>query len=263
MPRSTRAGTGTSSRSGSLSRHSTRSHTSQPLSLAKVYSSHIDDQHGFHHEHDEYDQQYQWPAFGQERRVPSTSSTATAEEKEELESVQDTEEGLADVKPGQQTDVEKAARPPLQTRQSSKRKDPNIVTWEGPDDPENPKNWTRRRRWAATLIVSSFTFISPVSSSMVAPALGSMARDLHVTSEVETQLMLSIFVLAYAIGPLFFGPLSEMYGRVPLLQLGNLFYFVWNLACGFARSGPEMLAFRFLSGLGGSAPLAIGGGVLG
>jgi hypothetical protein len=31
-------------------------------------------------------------------------------------------------------------------------RDPNLVTWEGPDDPENPKNWTFKRKWAATLV---------------------------------------------------------------------------------------------------------------
>lgn len=71
------------------------------------------------------------------------------------------------------------------------------VTWNGPDDPENPKNWTYKKKWAATLIVSSFTFISPVSSSMVAPALPAMARQLGITNSVEQSLILSIFVLAY------------------------------------------------------------------
>lgn len=53
-----------------------------------------------------------------------------------------------------------------------------------------------------------------------------------------------------------------MYGRVIVLQLSNLFYLCWNLGCGFAKTKGQMLAFRFLSGLGGSAPLAIGGGLL-
>ncbi|KAF1992319.1 MFS multidrug transporter-like protein [Aulographum hederae CBS 113979] len=141
-------------------------------------------------------------------------------------------------------------------------KDPNLVTWDGPDDPKDPKNWTFKRKWAATFIVSSFTFISPVSSSMVAPALSSIASDLHITAEVESQLVLSIFVLAYAVGPIILGPLSEMYGRVPILQLSNLWFLAWNLGCGFAQSKEQLLAFRFLSGLGGSAPLAIGGGTL-
>ena len=136
------------------------------------------------------------------------------------------------------------------------------MTWDGPNDKANPKNWSMRRKWAATLIVSCFTLVSPVSSSMIAPALGSISRDFHITQTVEAQLTLSIFVLAYAIGPLFLGPLSEIYGRVLVLQLANAFYFAWNLGCGFAQNKGQLMAFRFLSGLGGSAPLAIGGGLL-
>jgi MFS family permease len=52
------------------------------------------------------------------------------------------------------------------------------------------------------------------------------------------------------------------YGRLPVLQLSNIFYLIWNTACGFSRSKSQILAFRFLSGIGGSAPLAIGGGIL-
>ncbi|KAL1892202.1 hypothetical protein Sste5346_007158 [Sporothrix stenoceras] len=140
--------------------------------------------------------------------------------------------------------------------------DPNLVKWEGPDDPQNPKNWTIGRKWAAVFIVSLFTFISPVSSSMVAPALPDIGRELHITSSVEQLLTLSIFILAYAVGPLFLGPLSELYGRVIVLQLSNLVYLFFNLGCGLAKTRGQMIAFRFLSGFGGSAPLAIGGGVL-
>lgn len=97
---------------------------------------------------------------------------------------------------------------------------------------------------------------------MVAPALGAISAEFGITSDVESQLTLSIFILAYAIGPLFLGPCSEIYGRVPVLQLANLVYLVFNIACGVCTSKGQMLAFRFLSGLGGSAPLALGGGVL-
>lgn len=113
----------------------------------------------------------------------------------------------------------------LEKKQTTRSiKDPNLVSWDGPDDPANPKNWSFKMKWAATIVVSSFTFISPVSSSMVAPALGTIAAEFGITNEVESQLVLSIFVLAYAIGPLFLGPLSEIYGRVPVLQLANMFY---------------------------------------
>ncbi|PGH02305.1 hypothetical protein GX51_04746 [Blastomyces parvus] len=146
------------------------------------------------------------------------------------------------------------------TRSSSK--DPNLVTWSGPEDPENPLNWSHSAKWASVLIVSSFTFISPVSSTMVAPALATIGKEFDITSSMEQVLVMSIFLLAYAVGPFVLGPLSEIFGRVAILQLANLFYLVFNTACGFAQTKQQILAFRFLSGLGGSAPQALGGGVI-
>ena len=97
---------------------------------------------------------------------------------------------------------------------------------------------------------------------MVAPALDLIARELHIISSLQTNLVLSIFVLAYAIGPLIIAPLSEIYGRVHVLQSFNFVFLVFNLACGFAKTKEQLMLFRFLSGVGGSAPLAIGAGML-
>lgn len=142
-------------------------------------------------------------------------------------------------------------------------RDPNLVSWESLDDPRNPKNWSLSRKWATVAIVSAFTFISSLASSMVAPTLPSISADLHITNSILSQMSLSMFVLAYAFGPLLLAPLSELYGRVPVLQLANLVFLVFNLACGFAQDSAQLLVCRFFAGLGGSAPLAVGGGVLG
>ncbi|PGH18804.1 hypothetical protein AJ79_00217 [Helicocarpus griseus UAMH5409] len=156
--------------------------------------------------------------------------------------------------------VRSASRP--QKTRTRSIQDPRLVTWDGAEDPTNPKNWSLKKKWAATVVVSCFTLMSPVSSSMVAPALPTIAQEFGIQNEVESQLVLSIFLLAYAIGPLLLGPLSEIYGRVIVLQLANLFYLVFNIACGVSQSKSQLTAFRFFAGLGGSAPLAIGGGVL-
>ncbi|KAK2878180.1 hypothetical protein FQN49_001083 [Arthroderma sp. PD_2] len=140
--------------------------------------------------------------------------------------------------------------------------DPNLVTWNGPADPENPKNWPKNEKWKNTWAISLFVFISPVSSAMIAPALEQLGESLGMHTEIEVYLSLAIFILAYAIGPIFFGPASELYGRVRLLQFSNVWYLVWNLGCGFATNKEEFFAFRFLAGIGGSAPLAIGGGAI-
>lgn len=93
--------------------------------------------------------------------------------------------------------------------------------------------------------------------------MDSLADDLRITNGVEVQMSLTIFMLAFAFGPLFIGPVSETIGRAPVLIACNMFYLVWNLACGLARNKAEFFCFRILAGLGGSAPLTVGGGVLG
>lgn len=47
-----------------------------------------------------------------------------------------------------------------------------------------------------------------------------------------------------------------------MLQLASVWFLIFCLACGFAQNKSELLAFRFLSGLGASAPQSTGGGVL-
>ncbi|KAK5061211.1 hypothetical protein LTR84_007753 [Exophiala bonariae] len=178
------------------------------------------------------------------------------------DSPSDSSSQTVDIDDKEDRDVE-ANRPQIRREKSTKSiKDATLVSWESDKDPENPKNWTYRKKWAATLIISAFTFISPVSSSMTAPALNVIGEDLGINNNIEKSLTLSIFVLAYAVGPLLLGPLSEIYGRVIVIQLANLFFLVFNIGCGFAQTKGQLIAFRFLSGLGGSAPLSIGGGVL-
>ncbi|KAL7895366.1 major facilitator superfamily domain-containing protein [Trichoderma sp. SZMC 28014] len=162
-----------------------------------------------------------------------------------------------------QRDLERGDGDAIEKTPTVRVDDPNVVKWTGPDDPENPKNWLLKRKWAAVFCVSCFTLISPVASSMVAPGLPQISKDLHITEEIESALVLSIFVAAYALGPLMWGPLSELFGRTIILQVSNLWFLLFNLGCGLARTEAQMFVFRFLAGIGGSAPLAIGGGVLG
>lgn len=91
---------------------------------------------------------------------------------------------------------------------------------------------------------------------MLAPALPDLA-DRFNTSGLETYLIMSIFLLAYAIGPFILAPLSEMYGRVVVLQAANMVFLIFNTVCGFAQTKTQILLFRFLSGLGGAAPQAV------
>ncbi|KAF8994559.1 MFS general substrate transporter [Cyathus striatus] len=141
---------------------------------------------------------------------------------------------------------------------------PKIISWDGPDDPSNPRNWRNRRRWIVTSVVSLFTFISPVASSISSPALPQISKDLNIPAgSILENMSLSIFVLAYALGPLIWGPLSELYGRLVILQVSNIWFLIFNTLCALSKTPTQMLVFRFLAGFGGAAPQSLGGGVVG
>ncbi|KAG5733252.1 hypothetical protein E4T56_gene20850 [Termitomyces sp. T112] len=133
--------------------------------------------------------------------------------------------------------------------------------WE--NDPENARNWSWGKKWTAVSIVSFYTFISPLASSMMAPGLKEVANNYGITSSTIMALTLSIYLLSFALGPLLLAPLSEMYGRTWVLHIGNLFSLVFTLGCAFSPTAGSLIGFRFLAGFSGSAPIACGGGTIG
>lgn len=64
------------------------------------------------------------------------------------------------------------------------------VTRDGADDPLNPKNWQTSKKWNLTVQASAYNFISPVSSTMAAPALTAIGADLHTSEFSETEVSL-------------------------------------------------------------------------
>ena len=109
-----------------------------------------------------------------------------------------------------------------------------------------------------SLIVSVFAFLPQVGSSITAPALAPIGEELSIPLDsAELQLVLSIFLLAYGIGPFVLSPCSELWGRVPVLRYGNALFVICTAACGFAQSQAQITAFRFLAGLGGASSVGV------
>lgn len=63
-------------------------------------------------------------------------------------------------------------------------------------------------------------------------------------------------------GPLVLSPLSELYGRQPVLNIANIFLTVWQIGCALAPNVSALIVFRLFAGMGGSACLTIGGGII-
>ena len=95
------------------------------------------------------------------------------------------------------------------TLPKTKVADPDLVTWESADDPANPHNWPQHRKWTSTVLIAAFAFIAPMASTIVAPALNDIADEFKLTkNSAEEFLVMSIFLLAFAIGPFLWGEWS-------------------------------------------------------
>ncbi|KAJ4002921.1 hypothetical protein NW766_012570 [Fusarium irregulare] len=140
--------------------------------------------------------------------------------------------------------------------------DPNIVNWDGPDDPANPQNWSMKKKTVTVIIVSSVTFVTPLASSIFAPSIEQVMTEFNSTNTQLASFIVSVYLIGYCFGPLVIAPLSEMYGRLPLYHVCNVLFVIFNVACALAPNLGGLIAFRLLAGLAGSCPLTIGAGSL-
>ena len=136
-----------------------------------------------------------------------------------------------------------------------------IVDWEGPDDPENPKNWKSSRKIFNVVIIAAMTFVCPLSSSAFAPALPQVQADFNTTTTLAA-FSVSVFVLGFGIGPLLLAPMSETFGRKPLYIVGYAVFIAMNVGSALATSINMLIAVRFLAGFFGSAGISNGGGTI-
>lgn len=140
--------------------------------------------------------------------------------------------------------------------------DPNIVDWDGPDDPQNPINWSEKLKWANVAVIASVTFLTPLASSMLAPAVPEVTKHFNSTNQELASFVVSVYILGYAFGPLTIAPLSELYGRVPVYHACNVLFIVFTVACAVSSNFNMLIGWRFLQGTFGSCPLTIGGGTI-
>ncbi|PYH45629.1 MFS transporter [Aspergillus saccharolyticus JOP 1030-1] len=142
-----------------------------------------------------------------------------------------------------------------------RQRDPNLVEFDGPNDPENPHNLPYWRKWVITMSMACMTMWITFASSVFSTATVVTAEEFGVSSEVMI-LGTSLVVFGFALGPLMWSPLSELYGRrIPLFS-GYLLFAIFQIPVAVAKNVETILVCRFLIGLFGCSPLAVVGGAL-
>ncbi|MBB4268098.1 multidrug effflux MFS transporter [Roseospira visakhapatnamensis] len=117
-----------------------------------------------------------------------------------------------------------------------------------------------RSRTVAALLTVLVAF-GPMSTDLYLPSLPAMVEAFD-TSVSRAQLTLSVFMAGLALGMLIHGPLSDRYGRRPVLIGGVALYVVASVACVLAPTVEALIAARFVQALGACAGPVIGRAVV-
>jgi DHA1 family bicyclomycin/chloramphenicol resistance-like MFS transporter len=96
----------------------------------------------------------------------------------------------------------------------------------------------------------------PLSTDIYLPALPSLA-DIFQAEPAVVNLTLIFFFLFYIVGALFLGPLSDKYGRKPILLIGLLLYTISSVLCALAGEIVELILYRIFQAIGTGAVTAV------
>ena len=131
--------------------------------------------------------------------------------------------------------------------------------WNGPNDPENPLNWSLSKRIYHTTVPALMGFVVTLGSSIYTPGLPDIQAEFHVSSTVAL-LGLSLYVLGLAFGPVLAAPLSETLGRKAVYLTSLPLAALFTLGAGFSHNFASLIICRFFAGFFGSPTLSVGAG---
>jgi multidrug resistance protein len=143
---------------------------------------------------------------------------------------------------------------------SGTEEDPYIISWI-PNDPRNPMLFSPFTKWFITGVMAWATLAVSLVSSAYSGGMVQIMLQFGIVEEVAT-LGISLFVMGFAIGPLMWAPLSELFGRQILFICTYALLTAFNAGCAGAQNSWTLIILRFFAGAFGSSPLTNAGGVI-
>ena len=123
-----------------------------------------------------------------------------------------------------------------------------IDDWNGPDDPDDPRNAPLSMRIFGQASVTILAFASAFAGSIYAPASDEIMRVFDCSYEVSI-LPLSLFNLGMAFGPLAGAPLSEAYGRKAVFVITTPIFIAFMVGAGAAQNLRDLIICRFFAAI--------------
>src|SRR5476649_3085029 len=115
-----------------------------------------------------------------------------------------------------------------------------------------PEIIKRRSDRRLILLLGALAACGPLSIDMYLPSLPALAASFGTTA-AAAQITLTSFMLGFSLGMLLYGPLSDTYGRRPVLLGGIIMYALASVACALSFSIGSLVTFRFVQALGAGA----------
>jgi DHA1 family bicyclomycin/chloramphenicol resistance-like MFS transporter len=107
-------------------------------------------------------------------------------------------------------------------------------------------------------LIASMMALTALSIDIMLPALAHIGEALQLPADNDRQLVITFYLLGFAAGQPFFGPLSDRFGRKKPLYAGLLLFVLASVIAATATSATTMFAARALQGFGAAAPRIIG-----
>lgn len=116
----------------------------------------------------------------------------------------------------------------------------------------SPKDLGSHLTGTLLLVLGGLAALGALSTNIILPSVPAMAGAFGVSTPT-LGVMQSAFLIAFAVGQLFVGPLSDRFGRSAFVVGGLAVFVAGSLACAIATGLPELIAGRIVQGLGASA----------
>ncbi|KAK2026062.1 major facilitator superfamily transporter [Colletotrichum zoysiae] len=129
----------------------------------------------------------------------------------------------------------------------------HLLDFDPNGDPDNPREWPTPFKWTIVGLLALTAFTVTFTCISVVPVAAHIIADLEQNeggaNSPASALLVTIWELGEAAGPLLIAPLSEIYGRYPVMNAANVLFIAATVLAALSTSAPLLIAARCLTGL--------------